>query len=199
MIFRDFLAGFSIERFGIEPGFICHPNKASWGVAVAAFMGVCLATTACSLQPVPASPSIQSTQLPILTPPGEETRQPMDTTELIERYGAGERDFSGLDLTKAELSGVNLSGADLSQANLSLARLNQADLSGANLSQANLSGAILQRANLSQANLTGADLSWADMGFANLMDANLTDANMQNTILIRARLKGATMPDGTKR
>ncbi len=33
----------------------------------------------------------------------------MDVEELLERYAAGERDFSGIDLSGDELNGINLS------------------------------------------------------------------------------------------
>jgi uncharacterized protein YjbI with pentapeptide repeats len=77
----------------------------------------------------------------------------MDVEELYRRYAAGERDFSGVDLSRAnlnvakvtylealepgqnDLSGINLSGANLTGANLSLV-----NLSGANLSDAQLDG-----------------------------------------------------------
>lgn len=38
----------------------------------------------------------------------------MDAEELLSRYTAGERDFSGADLEDADLSGINLNDADLS-------------------------------------------------------------------------------------
>ena len=44
----------------------------------------------------------------------------MTREELLERYAAGERDFSGVDLSRAELGGANLSGIVLSNSNLAL-------------------------------------------------------------------------------
>lgn len=114
--------------------------------------------------------------------------------ELLARYQAGERDFHKIDLPGADLSGLNLDEVDLN-----LANLKGVNLSGSSLQRANLQGAILQGANLSGADLTGANLDWADMGLSTLSGADLTGASMQMTILIRARFKGTTMPDGTTR
>ena len=36
----------------------------------------------------------------------------MNAKELLKRYAAGERDFSGMNLQEADLSGANLSGAN---------------------------------------------------------------------------------------
>ncbi len=72
----------------------------------------------------------------------------METKELLERYGKGERYFRGANLRGAELSWANLRGAELSWADLSGADLSWADLRGANLSEANLRGANLSGAAL---------------------------------------------------
>lgn len=77
----------------------------------------------------------------------------MNRGELIQRYKAGERNFSGADLRGANLRGVNLSGADLRDADLRGAILSGADLSGAYLSGANLYGAYLSGADLSGAKI----------------------------------------------
>lgn len=90
---------------------------------------------------------------------------------LVERYAAGQRDFSREELGKADLSGVNLKGCDLSYA----------DLSEANLQGTNLRGTDLSFADLSQANLQNADLRGAL-----LMSANLRNANLQGTKLEKA-------------
>jgi uncharacterized protein YjbI with pentapeptide repeats len=44
--------------------------------------------------------------------------------DLLQRYTAGQRDFSGLNLVACHLSGADLKGADLSYADLSEANLN---------------------------------------------------------------------------
>ncbi len=92
--------------------------------------------------------------------------------EFWERYEAGERDFTG----------INLSGANLS---------------GAYLIQANLCGAYLENTDLSNTYLSSADLRGADLSNANLENACLEDAKLAGAILDGAKLTGAMMPDRT--
>jgi uncharacterized protein YjbI with pentapeptide repeats len=59
----------------------------------------------------------------------------MTSKELLERYAAGERDFSGItlvsgNLIRADLRGINLSNANLSNTSFIQAILYDADLSG---------------------------------------------------------------------
>ena len=60
----------------------------------------------------------------------------MKTTELLEQYKKGERDFTNKDLRGANLRRADLCGADLCGADL-----RGADLNGANLRGADLNGA----------------------------------------------------------
>ena len=120
----------------------------------------------------------------------------MKAEELLKRYAAGERDFSGVDLREIDLSRVNLPGINLSQADLIGADLRGSDLSDANLTVANLAGARLRqtrfdRADLSGANLQCAVLEGAIMESANLSRADLTDANLAGARLMKADLFGA--------
>ena len=55
----------------------------------------------------------------------------MKTSEVLERYREGERDFRGVNLRGQSFQGKNLSNADFSEA----------DIRGANFTNANLSGA----------------------------------------------------------
>ena len=75
-------------------------------------------------------------------------------------------DCNNWEEMRADLSGVDLSRANLSGANLLNADLSDAELSGANLSGANLYNADLRGANLSGANLLNADLSGVDLSGA---------------------------------
>ncbi|KAI9130830.1 pentapeptide repeat-containing protein [Acaryochloris sp. CCMEE 5410] len=54
----------------------------------------------------------------------------MTAEELLERYAAGERDFSGINLEGADLSGHELQGIILRGANLRKVDLRDSDLSG---------------------------------------------------------------------
>ncbi|MEN9217610.1 MAG: pentapeptide repeat-containing protein [Gloeomargarita sp. DG_2_bins_126] len=128
--------------------------------------------------------------------------------QLVQRYMAGERDFQGLDLIQANLSGVNLSRADLSRAQLMLANLGEAVLEESRLLGANLTGAdaigsyfrnsqmigaILIGTDLSEADLMGANLGGANLGGANLSGANLHHANLSEAVLIGANLRDCNL------
>jgi len=76
---------------------------------------------------------------------------------------------------RPDFSGANLSGANLSEADLSGADLIVTDLSGAFLWNADLSGAFLWNADLISTSLTGADLSRANIREAVFGDTDLTD------------------------
>ncbi len=95
----------------------------------------------------------------------------MDVEELYCRYAAGERDFSGVDLTRADLNIAKLKYSEHLKPGLN-------DLSGINLCSANLT-----RANLSLVNLCGANLRSANLTLAELSCTILTAANMQKAIL----------------
>jgi uncharacterized protein YjbI with pentapeptide repeats len=157
----------------------------------------------------------------------ESHETPITAEEFLRRYKAGERDFAGINLAGADLSGNSLGSLNLSQANLnganlsclslssvnlSRANLRAADLSKAKLDSTNLSGAKLNKANLKEsdlqhinissadlsgANLTSADLREAALCYANLEKANLKGANISGANLEGAKLSGAIMPDGT--
>ena len=115
----------------------------------------------------------------------------MDGEELRRRYAAGERNFAGVNLRDANISGSdpwnnNYIGANLSGINLSGANLYEANLSGANLSGADLSGANLTRALLTLCNLTGTNLSRANLTRAAMTGVTLMDTNMSGADLFWA-------------
>ena len=95
---------------------------------------------------------------------------------LLQGVARGERNFSGINLICAPMSGVNLPDIDLSQS-----LLYAIDLQGSNLT-----GTDFHSANLREANLCGANLSYAD-----LRGADLSDANLSHAVLVGAKLKGA--------
>jgi uncharacterized protein YjbI with pentapeptide repeats len=108
----------------------------------------------------------------------------VDVQELVSRYQAGERDFSGaclrgVELPDIDLRGAKLSGADLHGTNLSRADLSETDLSRADLSESTLSEADLYEANLSEATLEGATVAVSQLSEA-------------------ASLRNAILPDGSK-
>ena len=77
----------------------------------------------------------------------------------------GEKGGMRIDLSNANLTGINLSNVDLTDA----------DLTGVDLTNADL-----RCANLTGIDLTNADLNNADLTNANLNNANLSNANLTN-------------------
>jgi uncharacterized protein YjbI with pentapeptide repeats len=132
----------------------------------------------------------------------------MDAEEFFRRYEAGERDFSGINLSGANLEGVVLSdvnfvGANLSGTSLCEASLNRVDLSGSELSGASFSEAALVDVNLTGAILTNTFFGEPCMRRVNLTGVDLSEANIL-WIENERRPKGiilchTTMPDGTIR
>lgn len=82
---------------------------------------------------------------------------------------------------------LKMRGTDLANFNFSGLDLTQADLSHSNLGRANFQGAILRGADLSFSNLTGADFTNAD-----LYEANLNFSAMDGVNLTGANVEGAT-------
>jgi uncharacterized protein YjbI with pentapeptide repeats len=139
--------------------------------------------------------------------------QVADVDEFLKRYAAGERDFHGIYLCKANLAGQDLRKVNLINTDLREAKLDGADLRGCRLFQANLfhaslrgtdlSGAFLKEVNLTQAALCGAKLCGTSSDWINLSDANLTGAdlraidlifcNLNNTNFSSTDLRGATV------
>ena len=140
-------------------------------------------------------------------------RSVWSANEFLQKYSSGEREFSDVNLAKADLfaanlcdviltaanlqesglSAANLSAADLKNANLVEVNLSQSNLNNANLSNANLRGAVLDCANLRQANLSGATLVEADLSLATLSEANLAGSNLQGSLLNGVNLMGAIL------
>lgn len=83
----------------------------------------------------------------------------MTREEILEAVSRGDslagKDFSGVNLWNATLSGNCLIDTDLSGANLSYAELNTVDFSGANLTNATLQNAFLIGTDLTRAKMEG--------------------------------------------
>ncbi|MGB7057745.1 MAG: pentapeptide repeat-containing protein, partial [Geitlerinemataceae cyanobacterium] len=119
----------------------------------------------------------------------------MKTEELLQRYLAGERSFSQVNLSEANLSQANLRNINLSEASLIVANLSGANLSGANLSGARLNVAKLNGTNLRGANLSKADLNVANLTLADLRGAILTEAALVRAEMMRSDLSNADLSD----
>ena len=109
------------------------------------------------------------------------------------------KDFrKSLNLSNANLQGVNLRVVELQGADLGVAELQGADLSwaklqGADLSRAKLQGANLLLVQLQGVNLRVAELQGADLGGAQLQGVNLDVAQLQGANLYKAQLQGANL------
>ena len=82
---------------------------------------------------------------------------------------------------------LKMRGTDLANFDFSGLDLTQADLSFSNLEQANFRGAILRQADLSFSNLSGVDFTDAD-----LYEANLNFSDLDGVDLTGANVEGAT-------
>ncbi|MBV6627419.1 MAG: pentapeptide repeat-containing protein [Rivularia sp. (in: Bacteria)] len=140
----------------------------------------------------------------------------MTAEELLEQYEKGERDFSGVDLTKASLeecrlNGINFSQAILRQVSMAFVELVNVNLEGAdltdievfdvswrecNLQSANLERAILVESTLEDINLTKANLRFSCWGdTTHLINADLREAIWQDISDYPLR-RNTIMPDG---
>ncbi|MEV4111068.1 pentapeptide repeat-containing protein [Nonomuraea sp. NPDC049695] len=86
---------------------------------------------------------------------------------------------------------LDLSGADLRGLNLDQMIFADANLSGADLSRASARGAIFSGADLTDANLTGADLTRAGFGYSELVDATIAFTRLGSAMIQPATLTGA--------
>src|ERR1700683_1274661 len=96
-------------------------------------------------------------------------------------------DWSGCDLTNADLNRADLAGANLSQAVLPDADLENANLDNVSLGQANLSGDALAAASLQGTAMSGDNLTGAASGFITGTPASLPSGWM----LVNGYLVGA--------
>ena len=120
--------------------------------------------------------------------------------KLLQLYANNMLDFQDLQLRNIDLSGANLAGINFKNADLRLTKFIGANLAGANLQRADLSGANLQAAelrgaNLSQTQLKRVNLTGAKLARANLQRANLHKADLRGTDLSQCYLDGANLSD----
>lgn len=123
----------------------------------------------------------------------------MSIDDLLRAYSAGERDFSGADLSGSVLpSTVTLQGACLARAGLERAEwrqanLGEADLRGADCTDAHLEGACLRYVKAERILLYGAWLEGADLREARMAGADISIASLRGVQTARANLARVTL------
>ena len=100
------------------------------------------------------------------------------TTGIISGLAEGSKhltafDFTGADLSYADLDHSFLQYADLTDAIITYTNFNDANLTRVDLSGKDLTGTILREADLSHANLSGTILTGTDLSNANLTGTSL--------------------------
>ena len=78
----------------------------------------------------------------------------------------------------SSLKGFNFSGMDLTEADLSFSNLSEANFDGANLTRARVRASNLSRATFRNADLTHADFSYSNLEDTDMAGANLTGINL---------------------
>lgn len=115
----------------------------------------------------------------------------------LDAIDLSEAQLPGVDFNKVSLQGAFLKNADLAESDLRFANLADAQLQGATLTRADLRGANLRGAKLAGARLEEAHLvpmlpgHVTDLTRADLTDVSLTDAHLQGVILDSAILRRA--------
>lgn len=119
----------------------------------------------------------------------------MRREELLNRYSAGERDFSGKVFSRINLEGANLSRANFRGAKFYRCELSRVNFSGADMERVEIQCQQMEKANLSCANLSHANLSSSNLSNANLTHANLSYADLLRTDFSNADLRNAILKD----
>jgi uncharacterized protein YjbI with pentapeptide repeats len=107
-----------------------------------------------------------------------------------EYHECNRANFSSVDLTGRDFSGLNLRGIKMDRA-----VLRGADFTGAHLQSANLIGAILQEAHFDRADLSRARLSGANLVSASLENTRLAKAEMEFALMANSVLRGACLQE----
>ncbi len=122
--------------------------------------------------------------------------------QLIKQYRVLTLDGKRRPLVRVDLSDANLRGLDLSDLSFVDANFESSDLSMANLSTTYLMSTSFRRATLVDANLSGAVCQACDFMRANLRGANLGNAafdevNLRGTDLQRVKLLATVIEHAT--
>lgn len=119
----------------------------------------------------------------------------MTREELLEHYAAGERDFRGIDLSRANLEEVCLEEINLEGADLRGTLFFRSNLIGAIFRNANLEGADLSMTVLDATDFRGANISYCSNMETSMIRANFRDAEQEGTTL-GGYMYNTILPDG---
>lgn len=112
---------------------------------------------------------------------------------MIDKIKAGEKNFSGTNLSGLNLKNMDLSGCDFTDADLSKVVFRKANLEGAVFKNAFMEGVSLVKASAKKCNFSGAVLHKADMMSGIFTGCDFTDANMEKAILDSASFNGSVL------
>ena len=122
----------------------------------------------------------------------------MTAEELLERYAAGERDFSGVEINGLkcgtrckDLNGATLPNVIFKNAKLSRINFMDANLKGADFTNADIGYVGMDRANLENAIFRNAQLGDVIFEQANLRYTNWYESSMRPVGFMQADLEGA--------
>lgn len=107
------------------------------------------------------------------------------------------RDFSGVDLRKANLTKLDFANCTFAGANLSYVNFKDSNLEGCDFSESSLWNANLEGANLTRANLEDADLDYTKLRGAVLYRANIRRAQLPTDLIPRDEII-RSVNEGTK-
>jgi uncharacterized protein YjbI with pentapeptide repeats len=103
-----------------------------------------------------------------------------------------------IDLSKEDFSGLNLSLANLQACDLNFCNFSESRLEGVNFTLSKLEGSILKDADLTEANLSnsncmGVDFEHSTLVLANVTNADITGANLKGCDLSATNFKNASL------
>lgn len=107
------------------------------------------------------------------------------------------RDFSDLDLRKANLTKLDFTGCRFKNSNCSYVNFKDSNLDSCDFSNASLWNANLEGANLTRANLEDADLDYTKLRGAVLYRANIRRATLPTDLIPRDEIL-RSVNDGSK-
>ena len=107
------------------------------------------------------------------------------------------KNFTGLDLRKANLTKLDFSGSNFTSSNLSYVNFKDSNLEGCDFSNASLWNANLEGANLTRANLEDADLDYTKLRGSVFYRANIRRATLPTDLIPRDEIL-RSVNDGCK-